>query len=159
MAEETIRIDGLDDFRKGLRKIDGALGKRIGQINKATGEKVASKARANYSNFYTARRGRVPKSIKASASQREVKISLGRETVLYALGQEFGSNRAKPNKRADNNPGSPYSSARQFFPWAGAVPGGGKGRFFYPAIREETPGLVKDYLKALDDVAREAFPR
>ena len=143
MADETIRIDGLDDFRKGLRKIDGALGKRIGQINKATGEKVASKARATYSNFYTTRKGRVPKSIKSSAAQREVKISLGRESVPYALGQEFGSNKY-----------------RQFFPWTGpSSKGGSAGRFFYPTIREETPGLVKEYLEALDDVGKEAFPR
>ena len=143
MADESIRIEGLNDFRKGLRKIDGALGKRIGQINKATGEKVASKARSAYSNFYTVRRGRVPKSIRASAAQSSVKLTLGRESVPYALGQEFGSNKY-----------------RQFSPWAGAAPGGGgKGRFFYPTIREETPGLVKEYLEALDDVAKGAFPR
>jgi hypothetical protein len=142
VADETIRIDGLTDFRRALGKIDRALGKRIGQINKATGEKVASKARAAYSNFYTTRRGRVPKSIKSSAAQREVKISLGRESVPYALGQEFGSNKH-----------------RQFFPWTGpSSKGGSAGRFFYPAIREETPGLVDDYLKALDEVAREAYP-
>lgn len=144
MANETIRVEGLDDFRRALRKVDGALGKKIGQINKAAGQKVVAAARSAYGQHYRARRGRVPASIRASAAQSAAKITIGRATVPYALGQEFGSNRHP-----------------QFAPWTGPAPGGrgSRGRFFYPAIREESPKLVDDYLKVLDDVAREAFPK
>lgn len=137
MAVSEIRIEGLDDFRKGLGKVDKELGKRLGQINKRAGEKVAADATSRYSRHYTPRTGSAQRTIKASAAQRAAKIKIGAAKVPYVVAQEFGSNRYP-----------------QFAPSTG-----NEGRFLYPAVRAETPKLVDEYLKELDDLAGEAFPR
>lgn len=140
---DVVQIHGLNEFRRALNRVDRQLGRQIGQVNKRLGERVAVNARARYARHYSVRRGRVPRSIRASASQTKMQVKIGRKTVPYALGQEFGSDRF-----------------RQFRPWTGKGPGGkgSHGRFFYPAIREETEGIRRDYLDELDKVVREAFP-
>jgi hypothetical protein len=136
VAGAEFYIEGLDDFRKALRKVDSSYGKRIGQINKRAGEKVARDASSRYAQHYTPRSGRAQRTIKASAAQRQAQVKIGAARAPYVVGQEFGSNRYP-----------------QFAPGTGK-----QGRFLYPAVREETPKLVDEYLKELDDVAREAFP-
>lgn len=143
MAEQ-IFVKGLDDFRKGLRKLGPEYQKKLGQANKRAAQAVVDRAVALYGQRYTVRRGRVIKTIKALAQARAAKVRLGSNSVPQALGQEFGSNRLA-----------------QFKPWSGPAPGGvgSRGHFFYQAIREETPKLAETYLDLLDEVAKGAYPR
>lgn len=145
MADNSLalRVDGLSDFRRGLSRANRDLGKKVGQANKALGERVVGNARSRYARHYTVRTGRTQRSIRASASQTRAQVKLGTQRTPWALGQEFGSDRLP-----------------RFRPWTGKAPGGkgSHGRFFYPAIREESEGIKQDYLKVLDTVVREAFP-
>ena len=142
-GSQAIRIEGLNEFRRGLTRANRDVGKKIGQANKRLGERVVQGARVRYAQNYTVRSGRTQRSLRASASQSRVQVKLGGPKAPWALGQEFGSDRY-----------------RQFSPWAGKAPGGkgGHGKFLYPEIREQMDGIRTDYLDILDEATREAFP-
>lgn len=148
MAEVIgIQVEGLKELRRDLKKIDKALPKRLTRANKAFANQLVPSVRAEYQRQHTGhgkRPGRGAKSIRATATQSRARILIGRESVPYMGGQEFGS---------DHYP--------QFRPWSGKGPGGkgSKGKFLYPTVRAELPGLVDTYQDILDAEMRGAFPK
>jgi hypothetical protein len=132
-----VRVEGLDQYRRGLRRAGPEYPKRLAKVNKEAGERVARGAQSRYRNRYEQHSGRGVASIRSLAQQAGAKVRIGSARVPYMLGQEFGSNRY-----------------RQFAPHVGRA-----GRFLFPTIREEMPKLVDEYLEELDDIAREAYPR
>lgn len=133
LPTERVVVQGLDELRKGLRQIDPSLGKLMGQVNQRAGASIVAHARSLYGDFYHVRRGRVPNSIRALAQQRKGVIRMGVARVPYAGGQEFGSNRFK-----------------QFAPYTN-----GRGRFLYPALREEIPQLRERYTDIIFQAMKE----
>lgn len=135
MAGESIKVEGLTDFRRELKALDASLPKEIQKANKRAAEIVADKARASFA----ARGGVAPKvapSVKALASQRYAAVRIGGPQYPYAMGAEWGSNRF-----------------RQFDPSRGK-----QGYSLYPTIRKERDAIVDRMGDALEDIARRAFP-
>jgi len=76
MAE--VYVDGLDDFRRGLRRIDNGLGRELGKANKDVGAKVVELSRkrvASLDGRFPSYRSKVFK-LSASANQRQVIVTI-----------------------------------------------------------------------------------
>lgn len=78
-------------------------------------------------------------SIRSGAQSDSPTVSVGRPSVPWALGFEFGS-----------------VQHRQFPPWRGAGPGA--GYFFWPQVREAREEIAKRALEAIEDALKPAFP-
>lgn len=161
-SNERVFIVGLAEFRLALKRAGGSLSKRIQVANKRAAETVASKARDAYTSLYTPISHEGEGSIRATASQTSASVKMGRPSVPYMIGQEFGS----------------YGRYRQF-----TAPGGHKdlerweadasissgrkrtdgstyftgaaGRFLYPTFRRERDALIKNYGALLEGAIEE----
>lgn len=79
MANVSIRVDGLDEFRKGLRQLGGKeLGKALGQRNKKLGALIvqwSDRRRSQMASRFPSYDAPVVK-IKPSANQRRLLITI-----------------------------------------------------------------------------------
>lgn len=151
MAEDFgVKVEGLPEFRRALRKLGKELPKELKQIMKAAAERGVSRARRLYEGQYplqhSTRRstGRTAsKGIRVASSQTGAGIRFGGARYPYLLGQEFGSNKWP-----------------QFRPWTGPGPGGAgsMGRAIYPAARAEADAAAGQAVRGFDRLARRAFP-
>ena len=77
-AKVSILIDGLDDLRKDLRKIDDKLGKELGQVHKTLGAEIIrwtdTRRAAMGARFGSYRMKRL--KLKPSANQRRLLITI-----------------------------------------------------------------------------------
>lgn len=135
---ETVRVEGLADFQRELRKLDSKLPRELRVANLKAAEVVASDARSRAASLGGVARKTAP-SIKAAAEQRRSKVTLGGPRFPYALGAEFGS-----------------IQHTQFKPWTGSD--SSSGYFLYPAIRGTRDEFMDAYEDALDQLMRAAFP-
>lgn len=131
----SVKVDGLADFQRELRKMDAALPKELRQTNLRIAQKVADKARTRMSGRPGSGRKAAP-SIVARAQQRSGAVKIGGARFPFALGNEFGSRRF-----------------RQF------PPPNRDGYAVFPTIKESRQEIEKDYLDALRQLARRAFPK
>jgi len=73
-----VYVDGLDQFRRGLRRIDAGLGRELGKANKDVGTEIvrlSARRVALLDGRYPSYRSKVLK-IKPSANQRQVIITI-----------------------------------------------------------------------------------
>lgn len=145
--DDSVRLDvkGLRSFRNELRSFDRALPKELQKANKAFASALVPKVQQAYRRHYprpNARQRRRRRSkgtaqaVRATATQTSAAIAIGGARYPHMPGQEFGSDRYP-----------------QFRPSTG-----GKGRFLYPTLRSERPGLEGAYGEVLDELASRAFP-
>lgn len=76
MAE--VYVDGLEEFRRGLRRIDSGLGRELGKANKDIGTKIIQLSRrkvASLDGRFPSYRSKVFK-LTASANQRQVIVTI-----------------------------------------------------------------------------------
>lgn len=144
MPAAGVTVVGLDKFRKELRKVDPALGKEMGGINKKAAEVVLSPAIANaLSTGGAARKG--VKSMTASRKQKAAIIAIGGAKNPWMIGAEFGAKRYK-----------------QFGPWRGnqwtASPDD-IGYFLHPAIISSRDKFEQVYFDELGKLTNKAFPK
>ncbi len=137
MADVALKVQGLDEFRRELRRLTG-MGKELGRANRRVAEMVASGARSKAESLGGVQAKSAP-SIRALGAQARSQVALGGARYPFALGAEFGSIRYK-----------------QFPAWRGSAQGA--GYFLFPTIRESRDAIVDAYGEELDRLARRAFP-
>jgi hypothetical protein len=133
-VERAVRVEGLAELRKELKRLD--LSKDLGQANRKVAQLVVDAAQGRAS---TRLERAAARSLSASSSTVGARVGLGGPRTPFAAGAEFGSKRF-----------------RQFQAWRGN--GQQAGYFLYPAIRENTPRIVEVYGDEIDRVTRKAFP-
>ena len=135
MTSATVRVEGLDELRRALKKAQDveALGK-VKAANRAAGELVV-KAAQRRAPGVSRMAASAATTLRASNSAGKASVRIGSNAKPYALGAEFGSVRY-----------------RQFKPWRGS--GAGAGYFLWPAIRDKTPEIVELYGDAIEDALR-----
>lgn len=139
----VIEVEGLVEFRRGLKKVSDDLPKLLKQKLKKAAEAAEFTAVKNYSKVYNSRSGGHIGTIKIRVTGDGVALAFGGTRFPAAGGQEFGSNRIG-----------------RFRPWTGPGPGGrgSMGRVIFPAVREEAEQTLREIEEAFDDLVKAAFP-
>ena len=151
--EGALRIEGLDDFRRTLAAANAALPKELAAENQRVGiNYFLPEARSRAQSRSNPRPGhQVIDSIRANKVQSGVVVSMGRNSVPWAVGHEFGSSQRRST-------GKPHGHTTQFPVRSGKFGRGNAGYFFYPAVRA-TAGKIRDaYGDVLDRLMKRAFP-
>lgn len=142
-GDYTVKVDGLDAFRKSLKELGPQWPKRLGQAHREAGDLVATAAKHKASVLGGVHRHVMP-SIKAAAAAQQAKVSIGGPAWPMAMGAEFGS-LAYP----------------QFPPWRGnqfSLDSGNVGYLVQPAARENRDEVMDVFDDAIRRLAAEAFP-
>lgn len=151
MADEAVRVAGLDQFRKELRKLDDAgLIEGLKDANFEVAELVVRSAKANAS---TRMENRAAATLKARRGQRRAEVGLGNARTPFAIGAEFGAGQNIVRRSVN---GRSFRGYNQFRQWRGSD--SGAGYFLYPAIRAETDKIVEVYGDSIDKLMSKAFP-
>lgn len=131
---ETIRIQGLTEFRKELAQLtETTFTRELKDAHYDVANLVVGKAKSLASMPV---QRKASGSLFASKSASKAQIRYGGDGYPYAMGAEFGSNR--------------YT---QFAPHLGR-----KGYFVYPAVRASNAEIMDIYGKAIDKITKRAFP-
>lgn len=131
---ETIRVEGLTEFRKELAKLtEATFTKELKDAHYEVASKVLNKAKGAAS---TRLEQKAAQSLKASKSASFAQISYGGPGYPFAMGAEFGSKR--------------YRQFRQHL--------GRTGYFVYPSVRALNSEIARIYLDAVTKIASKAFP-
>lgn len=136
VTDQTIRIEGLVELQKALRKADSDLPKRLRLANKAGAEVVAAEARQRVNQVAKNPTGRTERSIAARAEQRGASVKGGGARVPSYAWFDFGG-RVGRNK----------SVVRPF------IKG---GRIIYPALAAKGSEAVDKYDNEIDALLRDA---
>jgi len=147
MARPAVRVRGLDDFRRELRRMDRQYGKELGDINLKVAEFVIDKA-----NQKGRRLGGVHAHVvrnnafRASRRQKAATVNVGGAGgKAPTLGAEFGAKQYRQFPEWLGNQWSPDGSANV-------------GYMLHPAIRENVDEWLDMYWDELNRLARRAFP-
>lgn len=130
--ESAIRIEGLAQFNKALKQLDGDLPKMTRlAMNKAAGVVI------NYGQSKIARRtGRASSTIRARSTRTMVRVVEGGPKAQYVPWLDFGG-------RVGRN----RSVVRPFYK---------QGRYLYPALTERRAEIQQALESALTEVAEKA---
>ncbi|MFJ9423425.1 hypothetical protein [Streptomyces sp. NPDC101249] len=144
-------VEGLAQFTRALARA-GADGTKqeVKQANFDVADKLTQAAKEKAGGLSRQQRA-AAESLRATKTQNYAAVRLGSARKAYALGAEFGAKKLTRNGRI----------ARGFRPWRGnQFDGwaGGPGYFLHPAIREEGPALIREYMNHIDRLMSEAFP-
>jgi len=145
-----VRVEGLDEFRRELKKIDKALGKELRLVHLKVADLVSGRAQG-------AAPGGVRGAVRPRATQKSAFVSIY-PNPPYALGMFMGMKRrsgwyAKGRYRS--------SSGRQFEPWIGNSwdPGDGGGPYYIgPVISASVDDVIDLYGDEIELLAAKAFP-
>ena len=129
-----IKVEGLDQLRKELKKLD--LTKDLKDANFKTAKMVADNAGAGMLS------GRARQTLKASKRAKAATVFYGSDAVPWALGQEFGGT---PGKYP------PYHGPQ--FP---AIQKDGYN--IYPYIKSRSEQIITVYWDAIKVITAKAFP-
>lgn len=149
----TVRVRGLDEFRRELRRVDARFGKAFGQANKRISEQVVSKAKPAVQGLSSPGGTIAARGIRPSAKQSAAVIRLnntGSSPTLFA--NVFGT--LSHTVFGRTIPGSgPWK------PWIGTT---WKPEDLYgigPVISDVADGFALDeYMDAVLDALAPAFP-
>ena len=136
VAASGVRVDGIAELHRALKRLDPELEKELKRANKSIAQFVADDARAAAYTLGSVA-AKVAPSIKANAGSGWAGISLGGSAYPMAGGAEFGSYRY-----------------HQFQPWRGNS--SDAGYFMYPAIRQDADRIETEWKDAADAAIRKA---
>ena len=147
----TIRVKGLDEFRRELRRADKRFGKAVGQANKKVGARVVAKGAPAIRSLPSPGGNKAMSGLKSSAKQTKVVVALTagnptiRANVLGTLSHTVWGRRI---------PGSgPWQ------PWLGTSWQPEQLYGLGPAIKKVMDGFALDeYMDAVLDGLAKAFP-
>ena len=140
MAEPVgIKVEGLNEFRRELKKLEENLTPELKQINYELATQVTSWAQTKAAAVSPQASKAAKEGLKASRTAARAQVILGSNRAPYALGAEFGALRWK-----------------QFQRWRGNATGA--GYFLWPSIRDHREEIMDIYGEALDKLASKAFP-
>lgn len=131
-AIDPIKVEGLREFQKALRDMDGESQKMLRQVLNAAVEDIASGARRKVPR----KTGKAASSIRAASSQREAIVKAGGRKASYFPWLDFGG-----------RVGRDRSVKRPFIQ---------SGRYLYPTYSSHRAGTLKLIEQGLVAVAREA---
>lgn len=133
MAEliKPIKVDGLKEFQRALKTLDGESQKRLKVVLDDVSKVVAQAAARRVPH----RTGRAAASLRAQSSQREARVVGGSKKIPYYGFLDFGG-RVGRNK----------SVARPFVK---------SGRYLWPAVAANRTSLEKALQQGLLDLARD----
>lgn len=132
-----IHVVGMNEFRRGLKKIDPELQKSLRAEFVKLGKEIADDARRDV----PVRTGRARDSIKAGMSGNNAYIQGGKQTVPYYAWLDFGGV-LRPSGRRYN------TQVRDFRK---------DGRYLYPAIEANRSKIEERAQRAFDDAADAAL--
>lgn len=132
---EAIRIEGLAQFSRALRKLDADAPKGL-RVALNTGARLIVTGAASK---FPRKSGRAVGSLKAKSTRTEVRVSEGGPRVAYVPWLDFGGTIRLPNRRR--------VIERPFEP---------EGRFLYRTYYDEQDHLAEVLARALIDVVRSA---
>jgi len=147
MPDLSIEVEGLDEFRKALKEAEGKWGPELGRAHKEVGELVVTESRSA-ATAQGSLRAKAAESLRASARQTGVSVTLGGPRAQYAVGAEFGG-----GSHGAGNPTSRGGYTTQFGPFKGH-----DGYFVFPTIRARMSAIESKFLEVIDRVAKQAFP-
>lgn len=127
---DPIRITGLRDIQAALRQLDGESQKQLRLVLNSAAEAVVGGA----ARRVPTKTGAARKSLRATSSQREAKVTGGSKKVSYYGWLDFGG-----------KTGRDRSISRPFFQ---------TGRYIYPAYDANKDSIGKALGQALVDLCR-----
>lgn len=127
---DAIRITGLNEFVRDLKKLDNELPKVLRVAFNAAGEDIVTEARADVPT----KSGKAKASIKMKSTQKAARIVGGSAKVPYYPWLDFGGTRPRGGRR-------PFIR---------------EGRYIYAAYFRQREGLAVKLEVALLDAARAA---
>lgn len=139
----TIRIEGLRDFYKALKRVSAEYPETLRKANYDLAKAVVVKSKERAKDEPGVAR-KAAKSLRASRAVDSATVSGGGARYPYFYGAEFGA-----------------LKYRQFQTWRGNQWGGwegGPGYFLHPTIRDHAAELISEYFDKLDDLHKQAFP-
>ncbi len=149
---DTVRVEGLDELRRELRRLDDAgLVDRLKDANYRVSEIVVRRAQQRAAALGRMQQAAADTLRPARQAARAV-VTLGRASVPFALGAEFGAGRN--TRTPGRNRGR--LGLNQFQPWRGNR--SGAGYFLWPGIRDSADEIRDAYLEELDRITSDAFP-
>ena len=151
---ETVVIYGLRDFRSKLQRLaregDPRGRELLKDANQRVGDLVVQGARRRAS---TPIERKAAGTLRAGRQLARVVVTGGTARFPYFYGAEFGSYQNVVRERN----GRTVRGWNQFRPWK--RPGhGNTGYFLFPTMRDESPRIIEEYSRELDEVSRKAFP-
>jgi hypothetical protein len=150
MKAGTVKVVGLDDFRRELKKLDEAgLIADLKEANREVAQLVVDGAQQRAD---TRLERAAAASLRASRTQARAQVIGGSSKVPFFGGAEFGAGQNAPRVRATGR----YVGFNQFKAWTGN--GRSAGFFLYPTIRAETDRIVEVYGDHMDRITKKAFP-
>lgn len=129
---EPIKITGLAEFNRNLRKLNNDLPKALRIAHNTGAQIVVDYAQAHVPS----RRGRARRSIKAKSTRTESRVSGGSKAVPYYPWLDFGG-RVGPRRSVHR----PFEKG---------------GRYLYPGYHKNADRVHDVLVDALLDVARQA---
>ena len=160
-----VGVKDLDAFRKDLQRLAREGGPNGLALLKAANYRVAEHIREK---AVTRAAGvgkqsmRAAETLRSSKAANVARITLGKASVPYAEGAEFGTvlkRRANVGGRNAPNPGIGWLQFRdQSGELLQAKPQGRTGHFLFPTMRAESDRIKEMYLRELDDICKIAFP-
>lgn len=149
---DTVRVEGLDELRRELRRLDDAgLSDRLKDANHKVAQIVVRRAQQRARALGRMQQAAAETLRPARQAARAV-VTLGRASVPFALGAEFGAGRDIVKEGRNRG----RRGLNQFSPWRGR--GRDAGYFLWPGIRDSGPEIVDTYGDELDHITRAAFP-
>ena len=135
MTPAKVTIDGSKQLRKRLREVgDKEIDQQLKETHKAAAEIVATAARP----MVPVRSGKLKSTVRANASVRSGRVSMGRKTVPYAAPIHFGW-ATRPN-RARGWRGGPIAP----------------NPFLYDALDRRRESVTERYYQGFAKVAAQA---
>lgn len=129
---EAIRIEGLREFTRAVKKVDAELPKAVRLAANSAADIVVNAARPRVPR----RSGRAASTIKARSTRTEARVSSGGARAPYMPWLDFGG-----------RVGRKHATTRPFLK---------RGRYVWAAFADNIPQVQAELEKSLTDVARQA---
>lgn len=129
---EPIKVQGLREFQRALKQMDGESQKQLRVVLNTVSETVAKGA----ARRVPTKTGRAAASLRAQSSQREARVTGGSKKISYYGWLDFGGRigRDKSNRR-------PFVKS---------------GRYMYPTYSANRDSIYKALAAGLANLARDA---
>lgn len=135
---DQIKVEGLREFQKALKEMDGESQKQLRTVLNAAADIVVADAAPKVPT----RSNRAAKSVRAMSSQREAKVVGGGAKVPYYPWLDFGGRVGKGRTGPKTG-----ATSRPFYT---------KGRYIYPSFEHNRERIYAKVTEGLVDLARSA---
>src|SRR5262245_8022884 len=159
-AVEAVRIQGLRDFRRELKRMGPEFPAELKQANLDAAELVAADARRRAPRGPHEGGGRVvpiSQNIRALGSQAKGQVAIGGARSPHAVVTEFGG--TIPRRGQSRLLIEQQQRSHRSFVRAGlSVTPVRAQPYLYPALAAQREAVIEFYGEAIDRVSRRAFP-